>query len=72
MSMIAPEALIRKPNSHDMNSLSGDALLTSIAMNPDALPNKMARAGTWRLLTVVNQRGASPLSASANKVRAVT
>ena len=41
-------------------------------MKPNALPSRMARAGTWRLLTAISQRGASPLSAIANSTRAVT
>ena len=55
-----------------LNSFSGAIQLSSMTMKPNALPSRMARAGTWRLLTAVSQRGASPLSAIANSTRAVT
>ena len=54
----------------DLAVLKG--LAGGITMKPNALPSRIARAGTWRLLTCVSQRGASPLSAMANNTRAVS
>ena len=71
MSMIAPEALISCVKSFASCSLL-EPTLRNIETKPNALPNRMARAGTWREFTAVSQRGASPLSAMANITRAVT